>query len=274
MAEFRSFPAFKHALATTFGNLLPAIRMTWPWMALIAVAQILNMSALPGTQQSTDLEISKLAMPVAVILGSLILILCTLGVASIAVSLHRYILLGEEARGLYKARIDRLVWRYLGNLVLVQLGVVCSALVAFIVLWLAYAALGLVLPQWLAVGLVWIAGAAGFLWLGQAFLRISTKLPAVALGREDYGFRRAWEDSRGNGWGVFGFWFVLLLFSFAVLALLFLPLTGVYWRLGPGSLPVTLIFYGVQFVANWFMMILGVIMLTTQYRIVAEELEA
>ena len=64
-----------------------------------------------------------------------------------------------------------------------------------------------------------------------------------------------------------------MLFMFAVLAVLFLPLTGFYWRLGPGTLPVALIFFSVQFVANWFIMILVIIMLTTQYSIVAKEPE-
>ena len=270
MSNFRAVPAFKHVLRATFGHIGPAFQMSWPWMALIAAIQAVELVMSADMPPSSDPEFWTKFTPGMLLTLLLILLVSTFGFASIAVNWHRYILLGEEAEGGQKFRMDRLVWRYLGNIMLLQLGMLAANLVAGIVLVIAYLILSLAMPQYAAGSIMGLVFIAWLVWLFLAVTRYSTKLPAIALGREDYSFRRAWEDTNGHSGALFGFWSLLLLLLIAVALVLLIPVLGMRFGLGLTGLAGLFLSQGLQFAVNWVMMILGVTMLTTQYGILAE----
>jgi hypothetical protein len=108
---------------------------------------------------------------------------------SIAVNWHRYILRDET--GGQPMRMDQNVWRYLGNSLLVVLMAVAPVFMLGAIL--------LVLPP---VAAVLLAPAA--IVAGTFAMTLSLKLPAVALGRTDFGFRDALEATRDNFWQMMG----------------------------------------------------------------------
>ncbi|WP_421694648.1 hypothetical protein [Aestuariivirga sp.] len=270
MSDFRAVPAFKHVLRATFGHIGPAFQMSWPWMALIAAIQAVDLFFFADMPPSSDPEFWTQITPGLVLTGFLILLVSTFGFASIAVNWHRYILLGEAAEGGQKFRMDRLVWRYLGNIMLLQLGMLAANLVAVAVLVIAYLILSQAMPQYAAGSILGFVFIAWLVWLFLAFTRYSTKLPAIARGREDYSFGRAWEDTRGHSGALFGFWSLLLLLLLAVGLVLLIPALGIRYGLGLTNQTGLFLSNGLQFVVNWVLMILGVTMLTTQYGIFAE----
>jgi len=135
---------------------------------------------------------------------------------SIAVNWHRFVLLGEWPRGLNLLRVDRPVWRYLGNLILIGLLASLIVLVPFAILGLFFGigvdtgnfVVGPDVEGGTAANTessrygrfdIWSAVAAGL--FGGVYLRFALKLPAVALGRRDFGISASWRRTKGR----FGF---------------------------------------------------------------------
>ncbi len=166
------------------------IKISWPWLLfLIAVFWIV-----------TDLEIYYFIPdgPDTIFSKSLRIniakyLLEGLALASIAVSWHRHILLGQEVG--------------LRSLVLVDRSVVIYWLVGILVTCL----IGLCFAPGLVLfgvssfgeqyGFLLIVSAAlfvcGLILAIQLLYRLSLCLPAIALQRKDYGFKKAWLDSKG-----------------------------------------------------------------------------
>lgn len=131
-------------------------------------------------------------------------VISLIGFCSIAVGWHRFVLRDEAGTAL---RLDEPVWRYVGNSLLIML-------VVFLPLILLALAVDR-LPQPASL-LVWPAGMIA----GVFALRLSIKLPAVALGRKDFGLRHALAASEGNFWPLM----VILLLNAAVILGSFLAL--------------------------------------------------
>ena len=113
--------------------------------------------------------------------------------ASIAVNWHRYVLLDEMPVGLQRLRVDGVVWRYAGNLLLVFLIFFLCALPFGFVIALVLSAFGkasffLAIPAYIALAFAAIS----------AFYRLGVKFPAIALERRDFGFGDAWRITRGT----------------------------------------------------------------------------
>jgi hypothetical protein len=104
-----------------------------------------------------------------------------------------------------------------------------------------------------------IALVAVFIPIGY---RLSVKLPAVALGRRDYGLPNAWTDTKGNFWRFLGLG--LLYFIVALIVAVAAGLLGLGLGYIGGGIGLS-ISIAVQLAVNWVLTILGVTMLTSLY---------
>lgn len=230
-AEFRIGPAWRFGISSTWDNALYALQMCWPWLALLTG---LDLAARLPAGFPLALLIPPLSAGVeaGAMLTGLLMGLKLIAISSIAVNWCRFLLLGEVAIGWDRLRVDRAVWRFACNVLLIWLA--CSGvfllggLISFVALPLIVQFAGHALPEfprsipppaewmqspWLIIiGLSLLLGLLGGLPVVQ---RLSIKLVAIALGREDYGLGDAWRDSGGQPMR-------LATFTFAVTALLVL----------------------------------------------------
>lgn len=272
MAEFRAFAAIGHVLRSTFGNLGFAVRMSWPWMTFILIIQVVTIFLFPKLQSammSGDLQ-SLVLSPQLIILTFVSLIGNLFAFSSIAVNWHRYILLDEEPEGWEKLRLDSPVMSYIGNLFLGQI----FLMVVFVGAALAVAAVGIALqaalPANLGKTLIVLMFFAMWLFLIVFAQRLFIKLPAVAIEREDYGFRDALADTKGHELRLLGFVFLFFLLVFLLVFMATLPAAVLILALGKDSIAGLLAGSLIQFGANWVGVIMSVTSLTTLYGIFAE----
>ena len=257
--------AFSHAFHSTTNNLGFAFQISWPWMlALLPINIAGNIYVLANGFVSVE------AMSSGVFAVSLVMVVASmLAFSSIAVNWHRYILLDEVPHGMERLRLDSTVWRYVGNLILIWLAVVLiyiGGAIGFVVTGLAmYATAG--------EGSLWLLALAAIPFVCALIViayRLSVKLPAVALGRQDYGMRNAWNDTTGNSWKFLG----LFLLYFLVIIVAGLLAGAVGWILGQiGGNAGQAISVAVQLAVNWVLTILGVTMLTSLYGFFVENRE-
>lgn len=236
-AEFRIAPALRFGLRSTRDNAALALQMTWPWVAILAGLELA--ARLPAGYPLSLLQPGGHAPAADPMLVGLLLIIKLMALASIAVSWSRFLLLGEVATGWDRLRIDRPVWRLAWNALLVWLactGVFLLGAVLPLVLLpglLKFAGYALpdlprTLPaagQWLEdpwAAIIAVSLVTGFL-SGLPFVqRLSIKLTAIALEREDYGLGDAWRDSAGQPLRLVLFTFVTAAQVFAVWGVAFL----------------------------------------------------
>lgn len=244
--------AFSHAMRSTGHNLGFAFRVSWPWMLALLPIQIAGNLYVVANSFGNPGEVDPKALIATIIMA----IAGLIAFASIAVSWHRYILLDEIPRGMQRLRLDGTVWRYVGNILLIVLVIgLCSipAGIAFAVAaaLIGEAALYIIVPFIVVIMLAAVT----------ASYRLSVKLPAVALGRRDYGISQAWTDTQGNFWRFLGLAFLY----FLVAAVVGLLASGIGLALGLiGDIGLS-IGIAVQLAVNWAFAILGVTMLTSLY---------
>ena len=253
--------AFGHMLRSTTNNLGFAWQLSWPWILLIAPANIL--ATLYGFTLEPRAD-GSVPEGKVIAIALLVAALTLFAFASIAVSWHRYVLLDEVPRGWARLRADNTVWRYFGNTLLIMLvlvaGMVPAVLLAAIPLAMGDAGAILAVPIYFATVIYGIA----------AFYRLSVKLPAVALERYDFGLKDAWSITQGNTWRLFG---LALLFALCVLVIALL-LAGVVYLLEKTGLTFALMLgLSLQIVFNWIFTIMGVTLLTSLYGFFVEKRE-
>jgi hypothetical protein len=88
--------------------------------------------------------------------------------------------------------------------------------------------------------------------------RLMIKLPAIALGRKDFGFGEAWADSKGNVLRLAGFVLMVMGSSYGIGFLASAPLTLLAGDLGNGGLLGQLLGTSWQLAINWIGWIIGV----------------
>lgn len=175
--------AITHALRSVVSYPAVALRIGLFWIPLLFVMVLIEawMSATVPQQaeQPGTLNIIQIASTIVGLIA----------VSSMAVNWHRFVLRDELGS---PARLDRNVWRYFGNFLLIMLMVaVPTAIVAAVLLsFLGQAASIVLLP------IVIVAGTMLY--------RLSVKLPAVALGNAAFTFREAWRATEGNFWQLLG----------------------------------------------------------------------
>jgi hypothetical protein len=182
--------ALIHAFRSVRNYIVVGIRFSLLWTVILAALSVANLLANPAADnpeappQVTSLEV------VSAIVG-------LVAFCSIAVNWHRFIFRDET--GGRPMRLDGDVWRYLGNLLLV----VVMAMLPLVVLAVALT----FMPPMASVLLAPAAIVAG-----TFALALSIKLPAVALGRKDFGFRDALNATQDNFWQLMGVFLINGLF--------------------------------------------------------------
>jgi len=211
VVKFRLAPALRFGVSATWNNASLALKMCWPWLVILTGLEIAAGMG-PGFPLSLLLQTTPSGYEDRAVLVSLLLAVKLLAVSSLAVNWSRFLLLGEIATGWDRLRIDRPVWRFACNSLLIWFA--CSgvfllgSLISFVVLPLLVPLSGYALPEfprampplseWLHD--TWTLIIAGSLLLGilgglPIVQRLSIKLVAIAVGREDYGLGDAWRDS-------------------------------------------------------------------------------
>ena len=262
----RTLPVIKainHAIKSTTDNIVFAFHISWPWILMLLplnvatnVYVILN-DLQPQNEGEPDLAaIGKFFM-----VSAPLAIASIIAYASIAVNWHRYILRDEIAQGWLRLRVDGLIWRYIGNFILIILLVMAGTLAAGIGFVLAGFILNAVFGETLMAVILIPAGIALYVYVIAVTYRLSVKLPAVALGRRDFSMRDIWTATEGNNWRLLG---LLGLFSVcvALVGLGMLLGTLIFSNFGTIGLSISI---AIQVMVNWVATILGVTLLTSLY---------
>ncbi len=268
MSYFRAIPAVGHVLGTIAPNIGPAIRMSWPWLAIYAIVQAIGLMLFPDLAKmfAGDKDaFSNAALGTGIMLATL-LVLSTIAFSSIAVNWHRFMLLGEEPEGEDLLRLDALVFRYIGNAMLA--GLIIGSLI--VVMTILFVIVAMFAPDNLGIILFVILFLALFLGSLVVYPRLFLKLPAIALGRDDYGFRDALADSAGNNLRIGFFMMVLTVVLFIAAMVLSLPLAFLVIARGEPSTTMAVLSWTFQLLINWLSWIVGINALTTLYGIFAE----
>lgn len=247
----------RHAVNSVRNNISYAFRISWPWYAAIAVLSIATFVFVGALAAGGNLS----GMPFGVLL---LVAVSLMAFAAIAVNWHRYILLDEVPKGGHIYRLDGKTWRYLGNLVLIALMLFIVG--AIVMLPLFNLAASLFSDAVIIVAIV--IGALIFLLLAIFSVRLSVKLPAVALDRRDFTFSHAMAATRGNNVQLF----LLILFQFALaigvsLFMLFLEFLTVSIHPTFGFIVSLLL----QLFFNWLLTIFGITILTSLYGFFVEQ---
>ena len=181
MRQLLPLKAVAHALKSVVDYRSTAVRFGLFWIPLLFVlglAELLIGVPPPG---QPDFGPGKGIELISAAIG-------LVGVCAMAVGWHRFIL-RDEMRS--PTRLDWQVWRYLGNSVLIMLIVLVPLIIIAVVLNFLPPVLSiLLLPASLIAAVVAI--------------RLSIKLPAVAVGRTDFSFADAWTASAGQFWPLAG----------------------------------------------------------------------
>jgi hypothetical protein len=199
MRRLAALEAFKHAMRSVRAHLNVALRMSLPWLIVtmaVALARYVYLTAhFAGNQQQDD--------ALAVSTGIPLFLIVTFAFCSMAVNWHRFIFLDEIARGFEKLRTDRLVWRYFGNFLLIVLILLLAIMMASLPLAVVLAVFQVPVEKLQDVA-AWswpIRIGAQFViacLITALFFRFAVKLPAIALGRSDFGLSQAWSATRQN----------------------------------------------------------------------------
>jgi hypothetical protein len=247
VADFRLAPALRFSLRSTSDNAVLAFQMCWPWLAILTG---LELAAMVGPGYPLSLLLPGVPAPARVdaALVALIIALKLIAISSLAVSWSRFLLLGEIATGWDRLRVDRPVWRFCCNALLIWFA--CSgifllgALISFVALPLMAQFTGYPMPEFpravpassdwlknpwtLIITASLVLGVLGGLPVVQ---RLSIKLVAIALGREDYGLGDAWRDSGGQPLRLFSFTFAIT----ALVVAVWVAAGFAIWQIGSAS---------------------------------------
>jgi len=199
--SFRAIPAFVQLLNAVAANFGAALAMTWPWLLLLVLLHFAFSSSGGWTGQLLHAALSLLAF------------------ASIGVTWQRFLLRGERAEGFALLRLDPTVWHYAGIVVVLCIPAFLLGMLISVPVMLVAAALGAVSEEGgfdLALELCVLLSMVLPLAI---FQRLGIKLPALALGKAEYGFGDAWRDSRG-------FFLPIIGFSLLLGALTYFPTVG------------------------------------------------
>ena len=210
------FKAISHAFNSVYTYRSAALRIGLFWIPVLFLLGLAEIMVGPP-----DMKVPKLDLPV--LLQIVTAIVGFIGFCSMAVSWHRFILRDELGP---PSRLDGPVWRYAGNSLLIM-SIIVVPTIAAVVLSLLIQNIGI-----LFLPLALVAGAV--------VTRLSIKLPAVALGRSDFGFRDAWKVSEDNFWQILGLFLLNMAVVFGTLLVLVL-VAGAIGSISPAAAKVFLL---------------------------------
>ena len=244
---------FKHALFLVFNNLgnafkasfVPMVIMgaTWfLWASTIGIENFMSMSQNPNSEVSS-------AFLMNMILFIIVTAFCS---AWVAVTWHRFILLGEDISFIPSIKVKHIL-SYIGKSILIALIMIFIMLVPAMLL----VAISAFLVEAMVVFIVintFIVSLLG-LWL---WFRFAIALPATAIGNV-YGIRKSWSASKEHSGTIFKLGLIIAFISALIQAVTFLfsdtlPLLG----------------FALTLFISWINMIIGITLLTTLYGHIVE----
>jgi hypothetical protein len=252
--------AFSHSINSTINNLKFAFHVSWPWLIVLFPVSVISNVYF----QMNPVERGQMPNPVVGLATFVVIALQIIGFASIAVNWHRFILKDEVPNSFAaRLRMDHVVWRYIGNTILLVLrgyGLILLAVlpISFFVFLLGssktIAAIGIVIG-----GLLLLVAC---IWLIGAMVRWSIKLVGIAVEKPDFRMRDAWAVTENNHWQIFWLYVSFLLVA---LAIGFLMLGLTLSAVSIGSVAALVVVMAVQTAINWVMTVWGVTLLTSLY---------
>jgi hypothetical protein len=263
MRKLVAIEAFAHAVRSVRTHLGLAFSMSLPWLIVLLVIVIgraiyLQSNLTGNRQQDAALALST---------GIPLFLVLTFAFCSIAVNWHRFIFMDEVARGAGRLRTDMLVWRYFGNFLLITVILTLAIMLASLPLALVLAALRIPVetlqniaawPWPVRIAVQFIVACV----VTALFFRFAIKLPAIALGRKDFGLGNAWFATRGNTLSLLALAACNMLTVFAadlILELLATVLSRVHETAG------ALLTLPLGTIIQWLVAILGTTILTSLY---------
>ena len=191
MGNTLAFKILRGGLRSYSDNFRFFLRISLPWLAICLPVYWLGMDYLLAHPQLEETENLDL---IPALIEVLMPILLSVAFASVAVSWHRHILSGDEQVRVPWLALDRAVWRYWWNgMVIFLLAVVVALPVAFASFWLAG-----FLGGSLEIVIDILGFIALFVIIFQIVYRLSIKLPAIAIGKQSYSYKESWNDSAGE----------------------------------------------------------------------------
>jgi hypothetical protein len=252
---FSPLAAFTHAVKSTWQNRAYAFHLSWPWMLLMLPLQYMQRIYVepifavmkPGDVPTAEQISTVFSTMTPFILGTVF------SLASLAVNWHRFILKDETAVGLKRLRLDRPVFRYVGNLFMLVFLMVVVLLLPMTLLAFAIE-INPALSQLFLTVVTLLATAYSF--------RLSLKFPAIAVERMDYGFAQGLKDTAGHTIQI-AIFVALIFMAAAGLGFLVYAVSRVVTGIDP-----TFGFWA-EFLLNalisWVTTIFGITVLTTLY---------
>lgn len=240
----KGWEIFVHSVRLVFSNIEAAFKLSLLPYALSGLAFVLLGAKATAVMRDGSPE-AMMAAPGGLWLGYMVYLVISVIVALwVAVSWHRYVLLEEYPTGWFPTFHGTAIMGYFGRGFLVGLLIVGVVVVAMLVL-------GLVLG-WLGETGVIMVGVIAFAVASYLFYRLCPVLPSAAINR-DMAFGDAWRATAGND-GTIAVLVVLLILSSVVVQL---PN-----QIGGADSVIGIIY---SLVVGWFMMLIGVSVLTTFY---------
>lgn len=240
--------AFMFAVRAFFKNIAVAFSISWPWLVLRVLSLLWLTISI-----ANDSEFTSVAW-FALIVSFIILVVVY---SNIAVRWHRYLSTGEASSGLRGLRFDGAMGSYFVNVIVLAI-IFVMALVAIALpfqLILLFAGFD---PYSVAV-LGLYAAILPVMVLG---LRLSIKLPAVALGHFGFGLGSAMSATSGNFWRLAGLSLLVFLPGIAV-RLFYYPLQMAAYLLGDAMGSILIL--AVKVVLEWAVVIISLSVLTGLY---------
>jgi len=175
--------------------------------------------------------------------------------ASVAVTWHRYVLLGGPDEEAVSFRLDDKTLKYFAHSVLLGFGLVLAMVLAL-------------LPSVLLGAVGVLVTIPVLIVLLAYWLRFSLRLPALALGRSasEFSYNDALAASAGLTTSFAGVWLLQFAVAFAIMLAVLMP-AFVFVLLGPIGVAISAIY---TTVVTWFASLFGVSLLTTLYGILVE----
>jgi hypothetical protein len=219
MAQFKAIPAARWVVGVLIENAGAAFHISWPWMTVVLAVTALIILVNPGLAPVLTVNITleqlmslSFGWAVALLYYAVLLIACS----SIGVNWCRYLLLGETPESWQRVRLDALVWRYAGTLLIISLAVLlvwrgCNAMVrdmavlaGYVVRDLTNVHTGDAPGSWVAMAIILVVLLFFVIYVIGLGYMLSLKLAAISVG-ESYRFRDANLDSKGNFLSLMGF---------------------------------------------------------------------
>ena len=258
MRKLPVIAAFSHSFRSTMNNLAFAFHVSWPWMLVL-----LPMLIAGNLYVVANIKVDTGQFPYGVFAFAFLLsVIQGLAFASIAVNWHRYVLLDEVPAGAQRLRVDAMVWRYFGNIILISLtimlmmipfGFVFALVAAFLVpsnnIWTLAL---LAIPFYVGLGMFGFA----------LFYRYGLKLPAIALGRRDFNRRDSVQATSENFPQLVK---LSVLYVVVIVAISLLGMVANFVLSAAGGNVGVAIGIATQLVLQWAMTILGITFLTSLY---------